>query len=139
MLLYYKHHLYYSFAGVYVISDDLPTVFPIGSQVNVAFERVQFSSHFGLYSLSQKRLLLPDNIQHNLETRSVQISFPQAGPSLSGDYILCGLPNIPNSRRRKSTSMGSSHCGRRTSINITGTKLLLYISVDAIVVLQCLH
>lgn len=89
--------------------------------MTIALENFQFPQRFlSFYSLSQKRLLTPSNIQHSPESNSVLIAFDQAALSLSGDNVLCAL-NVPDSRRRKRNSLGSMmQCGERININVTG-------------------
>ncbi len=119
--------LFLSLLDIYSISDDFPTSFPVGGRVTIVLDNIQFiaSQQFpSFYSLSQRRSLVPSNVQHNLETGSVLITFDQAAPSLSGDHVLCVTNNILDSRRRKRIPNGTPmRCGGRININVTGTTM----------------
>lgn len=111
-----------SITDIYSVSDGLPSTFPLGARVNLIFSNFLlpiFQQRVDIFSLSQRRFLVPSNITIDLEINSITVTFNNSIPSLTGDNVLCVL-NIPDSRRRKRIPINQmKQCGSIVNLNIT--------------------
>ena len=107
-------------AGIYNLSDLNLAMFPIGAEINMLFENIRpRSKQVTVFSLSQRRVILPTNVRFNLELSTLTITFQSAFPSLTSGYVLCIPTLLPDSRRKRIAISPPQQCGEIFYLNIT--------------------